>query len=294
MLNVSPILAAAGGQPSAESHVLPHYLFGTDWFTNHHLMSLVVLIVGVGVLVMASRKIAVPQGAGVEGYVTKGRFSQIIETICGYLREELARPMLHGLTDKYIYYVWSLFFFILLGNLFGLLPFGAALGLINKNWSHYGGTMTGNVNFTAGLAVVSLFLMFAVALRHNAGHFIKHMWVVPFKPYWLAPLMLAVGVFIFVLELVVSPLIRAFALCIRLFANMVAGHLVLASLIILALSAPAVGKGASILGAAAFSFLELFVAFLQAYIFTFLTVIFISLGIHHHEEDHGHEEAAHA
>jgi F-type H+-transporting ATPase subunit a len=296
VLRLPLILAAGGKLPDPNQHVLPHYLFGSDWFTNHHFMSLVVFVVGAAALWWAARNITARPEQGIEGYITKGRFSQTIETLCVFLRDEMTGPMLHGLTDRYIYFVWSTFFFILLGNVFGLLPIGPALGLINPEWSHLGGTFTGNVNFTAGLAIVSLFMMFFVALKENFVGFFKHMWVVPMRPLWLSPLMVIIGAFVFVLELVVSPVIRAFALCIRLFANMVAGHLVLASLIIMALSVGAVGKGASVLGAVAFSFMELFVAFLQAYIFAFLTVIFISLGAVHHddESEHDREEAAHA
>ncbi len=287
----SLILAAsdASAGPDAMSHVLPHALFGLEWFTNHHLMALVVLVGGGLLLMLVAAKVPI-KAQSAEDYVTKGRIAQLFETLCVFLREEMTRPLLGDMTDRYIKYIWSVFFFVLFGNLLGMLPIGPFFKVIGlDSLSHLGGAMTGNINFTGGLAVISLIMMVFIGLRENGFGFIKHMWPVPFKPLPLLPVMLPVGLLVFILE-IAGLFIKSFALCVRLFANMVAGHLVLGSLIILALTAPLVGKGASILGATAFSCLELFVAFLQAYIFTFLTVIFISLGaVSHddHDEHHG-------
>ncbi len=289
-MTMNLLLAAAPGSEKLDpmSHVLPHTLFGSDWFTNHHFMALMAFVVGVVALLYVSMRVPVKADTA-EGYVTRGRFTQIFEVLCVFLREEMTRPLLGDLTDKYIKYIWSIFFFALLGNLLGLLPISAFFHLLGvEPLSHAGGAMTGNINFTGGLALISLFMMVFVGIKENGFGFIKHMWPVPFKPLPLLPIMLPVGLLVFVLELV-GLLIKSFALCVRLFANMVAGHLVLGSLIILALTAPMLGKSASVLGAAVFSFLELFVAFLQAYIFTFLTVIFISLGaISHDDHDEHH------
>lgn len=280
-------LAAPGAEPDAMSHVLPHTLAG--WFTNHHLMSLVVLIGGIGLLLLVAKKMPISTGEDAENYVTKSRLAQLFETLCVFLRDEMTRPLLGKLTDKYIYYVWSTFFFILFANLLGLIPLGSLSGVLGFN-SHIGGTLTGNIFFTAGLAVVAFVMMFLVALRENTSGFFKHMWVVPMKPVWLAPLMIIIGLFIFILELVISPVIRAFALAVRLFANMVAGHLIFGSLVIMATTASSIWSGIPAgLGAVAFGFMELFVAFLQAYIFCFLVVIFISLGAVHHDEHDEHE-----
>ncbi len=297
------LMLAASATPDPMSHVLPHYLFGSSWFTNHHLMSLVALTLGFVVLFMASRAMRIRTDRGVDGYVTKGRIAQIIEVICVFLRDEMARPLLGKLTDKYIYYIWSIFFFILGANLLGLIPTGPILGLINKKWSHFGGTMTGNLAFTGGLAAMSFILMHGIALREQGMNYLKHGCPVPlqkmsggvlFVPQLLLNILLViVNIGLFGLEIILGPLIKSFALAMRLMANMVAGHLVLGSLIILVISAGAMGKGFGILGAAAFTFLELFVSFLQAYVFTFLTVIFISLGAAHHDEHHDEEHADH-
>lgn len=284
------LLLAAGdpnAMPDPMSHVLPHTLFGIEGFTNHHFMSLVALVGGVLLLMYVAAKMPL-NASTAEGYVTKGRIAQLFETLCVFLREEMARPLLGDLTDKYIKYIWSVFFFVLFGNLLGMIPVGALFKVLGMdNLSHLSGAMTGNINFTGGLALISLFMMVFVGLKENGFGFISHMWPVPFKPLHLLPILFLVGLLVFILE-VFGLVIKSFALCVRLFANMVAGHLVLASLIILAITAPAVGKGASVLGASVFSFLELFVAFLQAYIFTFLTVIFISLGAVSHDEHDEH------
>lgn len=277
----------AGTLPDPMSHVLPHPLFGLDWFTNHHLMSLVVLIGGGGLMILIAAKMPLKADTA-EGYVTRGRITQLFEVLCVFIRDEMTRPLLGDLTDKYIKYIWSTFFFVLFGNLLGMLPIGALFELVGLGGlSHIGGSMTANISFTGGLAAISLFMMVFVGFKENGFGFIRHMWPVPFKPLYLLPVMLPVGLMVFVLE-VVGLVIKSFALCVRLFANMVAGHLVLGSLIVMAITAPAIGKGASILGATAFSFLELFVAFLQAYIFVFLTVIFISLGAVSHDEHDEH------
>lgn len=289
-----PILLASSEQPDPMSHVLPHYLFGSDWFTNHHLMALVVLVLGVLLLKLVAMKMPVT-GRTADDFVTRGRVAQFFEVLLIFLRDEMTRPLLGDLTDKYIKYIWSTFFFILFANLIGLVPTGAIFSLIGLHeWSHFGGTFTGNVNFTGGLALISLIMIVFVGLKENGLGFIKHMWPVPCgKPEGVGgpilvlvmPILWFAAMLVFALELF-GYLIKSFALCMRLFANMVAGHLVLGSLIVMAMYASLVGKTASGLGAAVFSFLELFVAFLQAYIFTFLTVIFISLGaVSHHEHD---------
>ena len=282
----SLILASAEALDPME-HVLPHNLFGSAWFTNYHFMSLVVLVLGVGALWWVASKMPIKSDSA-EGYVTRGRVPQLIEALCVFLRDEMTRPQLGDLTDKYIKYIWSTFFFILFGNMLGLLPTGAFFKLIGMGGlSHLGGTITGNINVTSGLALISLFMIVFVGLKENGFGFIRHLWPVPMEPVKMLPIMLPVGLLVFALEFF-GLFIKSFALSVRLFANMVAGHLVLASLIVMAVSAPMVGKGASLLGATVFSFLELFVVFLHAYIFTFLTVIFVSMGAVSHDEHDEH------
>jgi F-type H+-transporting ATPase subunit a len=285
-MNVMTFIIAAGAQPDPKSHVLPHYLFGSSWFTNHHLMTLVAAIGGFLLIWLVANKIQVVNPKSNDDLQTKGRVPQLFETICVFLRDSVTRPMLGELTDKYIYYIWSIFFFILFCNLLGMIPIGPLFGVIGGvKYSHFGGTATGNLNFTAGLAIVAFIMIHAIGIKEHGLAYFKHFCPVPLKLDYLLPLMIVIAVLMVIVE-IIGALVKPFALAVRLFANMVAGHLVLGSLIIMAISAGYVGKGATILGATVFSFLELFVAFLQAYIFTFLTVIFISLGAAHHDDHH--------
>ncbi|MEE9405342.1 MAG: F0F1 ATP synthase subunit A [Algisphaera sp.] len=294
----SPLLLASGAKLDPMSHVLPHFPFGGTWFTNHHFMSLIVLGGGVLLLLLLSKAMPSPNAKNAEDFVTKGRIPQLFETLCVFIRDEVTRPLLGDLTDKYIPYIWSTFFFILFANLLGLLPVGPIFGLLGiPGLAHAWGTMTGNINFTAGIAIIAFFMMIFVGLKENGMGFIKHMWPVPVTApegvtggilIIVMPILWVAGLIVFILE-AVGYGIKAFALCVRLFANMVAGHLVLGSLIIMAVTSHGIlGKGASMLGATAFMFMELFVSFLQAYIFTLLVVIFMSLGAISHDEHDEH------
>lgn len=284
MTNLSPNLAAG----DLMSHVLPHkivklFTIGSyDFYlTNHLVMTLVAAVIMVLVFWHVKNR-AAARGQGVESYVTQGRVAQLFETICQFLREEVARPALGKDTDRFIYYIWTTFFFILFCNLLGMVPIGPIARLItgDPHAAHFGGTATGNISVTAGLAVVAFVMIHLSAIRAlGLGGWLKHH--MP-GPAFLAPLMLP-------LEFI-GDLVKPFALCVRLFANMVAGHLVIAALLGLIFS---FGKWfvvpGSVLGSLGISMLELFVAFLQSYIFTFLTVLFIASFVAHHEEHEEHE-----
>lgn len=208
--------------------------------------------------------------------------ANLIEAICEYLRKEVAEPNLHGYTDRFIKFLWSLFFFILTLNLLGLLPLGtltpALFGL------HIGGTATANIWVTGTLALVTLGLMVVNGLRFGKLDYIKHFCP---GPIWLAPILVPIefmGLFA-----------KAFALAIRLFANMIAGHVLLAVLVSFIIGAgSSIGAGAGfgiavpvVLGSIAVTLLEVFVAFLQAFIFTFLTALFLGMSIvFHHGDEH--------
>ena len=222
------------------------------------------------------------RGAGEVDRLVPAGPANLIESICEYLRKDVAEPNLHGYTDRFIKYIWSLFFFILTMNLLGLLPLGsvspAFLGL------HIGGTATANVWVTGTLALMTLVLMVFNGLRHGRLDYIKHFCP---GPIWLAPILVPVeflGLFA-----------KAFALAIRLFANMVAGHVLLAVLVSFIIGAgSSIGAGAGfgiavpvVLGSIAVTLLEVFVAFLQAFIFTFLTALFLGMSIvFHHGDEH--------
>ena len=299
---MSLLIAAAGGTPSAESHIQRHALFGSEWFNNHLLMSVVASVIAVLVLMLVAKSMQPRTEEGAKGYVTRSRLGGFFELILEYLRNETVKPLLHDKTDKYIGLLWSIFFFILFGNLLGMVPIGPIAGLLGGN-SHLGGTFTGNLNFTVALAGVACLVWLFAGLKEGGMGYIKHYWVIPMKgqPIYLVPLLIAIGVGIAALEILGNVLIKPFALCIRLVANMMAGHMVLGSIVIMSVTAFGAGSYAGSLiafaGSIAISFLELFVAFLQAYIFMFLTTIFISLGLphgdHDHEEGHGEAAAAH-
>lgn len=197
-----------------------------------------------------------------------------MEALISFVREEIVRPNFGEKTDRYIHYFLTLFFFILFMNLLGLIP--------------YGSTATGNIAVTATLAVVTFFVTQYTAIKSQGiGGYLKHLTA---GVHWLLwPIMIPVEV--------VGLFTKPFALSVRLFANMTAGHVVILSLLglIFVLKTYFVAP-ISILFALFIYVLELFVAFLQAYIFTLLSSLFISMGMHHehHEEHHDAEHPVHA
>lgn len=227
--------------------------------------------------------------SALERLVPKG-FGNAIEAICHYLREEVARPALGKHTDRFIKYIWSIFFFVLALNVLGLVPIAPVTNLFHLKIGgadlHIGGTATANIWVTATLAILTVLMMVVNGLRIGRVDYLKHL--VP-GPLGLKPLM-------FVIE-VIGIGAKGFALAIRLFANMVAGHTLMAVLLGFILSAFSVGIGMGIgiaipvvLGSVAISMLEIFVAFLQAFIFTFLTSLFLGQSVNVQHDDH-HEEA---
>ena len=223
---------------------------------------------------------------GVDAFVASGS-ANAVEAICQYLRKEVVEPTLHQHTDRFIKYIWSAFFFVLTVNLLGLLPIPVVSQLFG---AHLGGTATGNIWVTATLAIVTMGTMVVNGLRLGGKAYLAHFCP---GPLWLAPLLVPVEM--------IGLVAKVFALAVRLFANMIAGHILLAVLLTFILSAGAVstalGLGIAlpvVLSSVAINLLELFVAFLQAYIFTFLTALFIGMSVVlHHDDDHHREAAAH-
>jgi F-type H+-transporting ATPase subunit a len=202
-----------------------------------------------------------------KGEMVPSGLRNAIEVMVRFIRDEVARKSIHGAdADRYTPYLLSTFFFILTCNLLGLIP-GMA-------------TATGNISVTGALALMA-FVMIQFAGIRNYGPF-KHLAnLVPSGlPKWLIPLMFALEI----LSMVVKP----FALCVRLFANMMAGHVVILAFISLififgqAYSEPVAWATSPIaVGFALFvHFLELLVATVQAYIFTMLTATFIGMSAH--------------
>jgi F-type H+-transporting ATPase subunit a len=214
-------------------------------------------------------------------------FANFFEAVCEYLRKNVVEPNLGEHTDRFVKYIWTVFFFVLVNNLLGLLPIAAVMGLAKL---HIGGTATGNIWVTGTLALLTLSMMVVNGLRFGGKHYLAHFCP---GPLWLAPILIPVEI--------IGTLAKTAALAIRLFANMLAGHVLLAVLLgFIFMSAAAmgaltgVGIGIAVVaGSVAVNMLEIFVAFLQAYIFTFLTTLFIGQSVvFHHDDHHGDEHHA--
>lgn len=207
-----------------------------------------------------------------------------IEAVCVALRRHVIEPNLGPYTNVFLPYLWSLFFFILTCNLLGLVPLGELLGLFVDHHHLIGGTSTGNVYVTATLALLTLVMIVYNGIRFHGLAYFRHFFLGPVYLAW----------FIAILE-ILGLAFKTMALSIRLFANMVAGHIVLASLLgfigavwaVTALGGVLVAL-AVIAGSVLFNLLELLVAFLQAFIFTLLATVFIGQAVNIEHEEHGH------
>jgi len=194
-----------------------------------------------------------------------------------FLRDDMIRPALGKHTDHYVPFLWTMFFLILTSNLMGMIPISAVGGTIDDHLAHIGGTATGNISITGGLALCAFVFIHLSGMREKGvGHYWGEMFF-GHAPAWLAPLMIPLEI--------ASAVVKPFALAIRLFANMIAGHVVIAVLLGFGAAGLAAGgaalgiTAASVLGAVFINLLEVLVAFLQAYIFTFLTTLFVGMAI---------------
>ena len=112
--------------------------------------------------------------------------------MCTFIRDEVVRPNLGAMTDKYIYYIWTVFFFILFANVLGLIPFGYILQSLtgNTHFSHWGGSATGNLSLNVMLAICSFIAILYIGIRETGFKtFLAH-----FNPLgWDDPKMLVIG-----------------------------------------------------------------------------------------------------
>lgn len=232
--------------------------------------NVVQMMIALGILtwLMLSIAAAYKRGEGVTS-APKGK-QNLLEVLIIFVRDEIAVPNLTHKAHKYLPYLLTTFFFILINNIFGLIP-----GTAN---------VTGNIAFTVVLGLISFVVILASSNRHFWGHIFNPPGVPLGVKFILIPVEF-LGVFI-----------KPFALIIRLFANMVAGHIIIICLISLIfifgeMNAVA-GWGTSpvAIGFTVFIyFIEILVAFIQAYIFTNLTALFIGSafeGEHHDEKIH--------
>ena len=190
-----------------------------------------------------------------------------IEAAALYIREQVVMPNIGHGGEKYAGYLITLFFFILIANLLGLLPWGASA--------------TGNIAVTGALALVT-FLVVEVSGMVALGPK-GYLQTIVYIPHGLPKALVPVMAVIMTPVELLGKLAKPFALAVRLMANMMAGHIVLLSLfgVALAFGSLAIAVGPFLM-ALMLTFLELFVAFLQAYVFVVLTSVFIGLIRHAH------------
>ncbi|MFO0969013.1 MAG: F0F1 ATP synthase subunit A [Gemmataceae bacterium] len=191
---------------------------------------------------------------------------------------DLAQPPAHAMTypkadvleaDRYVPFLWTMFLFILVCNLLGLFPFG--------------GSPTGSITVTGALALITFFVIQGSAIaKMGLGTYLKSQ-----VPNLDLPVAMKIPILLMLVPIeFMGHFIKAFVLAVRLFANIFAGHMVLAMILLFIVMVKDEGPalfwgvtGVTVLGVLALSLLELFVAFLQAYIFTFLTALFLGAAL---------------
>jgi F-type H+-transporting ATPase subunit a len=233
--------------------------------------NVVQMLIALTVLVLLMVNIAKKYKSGIGTTQAPTGFQNAMEPVITFIRDEVAKPNLGDRYEKYLPYLLTLFLFILINTLLGLIP-GSA-------------NVTGNIAFTLVLGVISFIVIMVNANKHYWSHILN-----PPVPFGIKFIMVPVEI----LGIFTKP----FALIIRLFANMVAGHIIIICLVSLififgALN-KAIGWGFSpvSIGFAVFIYLiEILVAFIQAFIFTNLTAVFIGQAIEKpHHDAHGHDD----
>ena len=196
------------------------------------------------------KKTGVSAPKGIQGF---------LEPLVLFIRDDIARPNIgEHKYEKYMPYLLSVFFFILINNIFGLIPAPPP----------FGANVTGNIAITMVLALCTFFV---IQFSGNKAYW-RHIFAAPGVPWWLLPIMIPVEI--------IGMIAKPFALMVRLFANITAGHIIVLSLIcmIFIMKSLAIAP-VSVFFVIFMDFLELLVAFLQAYIFTLLSSLFIGLAM---------------
>ncbi len=218
------------------------------------------------------------------GAAPTGTWWNLFESVLVFIRDEIAKPYIGKDADRYVPYLWTVFLFVLTCNLLGMFPFL--------------GSPTASFAMTSVLAGGTFILIHASSIMRFGvkSHLLS------FAPHMDMPFAIKLPILIMLWPIeFIGLMLKCFVLAVRLFANMFAGHMVLATIL---LFIPAVQHSgmfwpvtaASVFGVIALSLLELFVAFLQAYLFTFLTALFLGGVLEHAEHaahaehDHGHDE----
>jgi len=235
-----------------------------DFSITKNVLSMIFSVIIILMLITSAAKkykqgeIAAPKG-----------FQNALEVAIFFIRDEVAKPNLGHKYAKYLPMLLTVFFFIWVNNLLGLLPGGA--------------NFTGNIAVTLCLSLISFIVMVVRANSHFWGHLLNPPGVPTGIKFLLVPIE------------IISLFIKPVALTIRLFANILAGHIVILCVISLIFIFGALSKGVgvgfvpvSLVFAVFMFFLELLVAAIQAFIFTNLTAVFIGQAI---EEGHAHDDA---
>ncbi len=264
---VAPSIEIQVGNPMLDD-ILAKFVEPLDFvITKFMVLEVVAALLIAIVFIPLARRIST-------GERPRGRIWNTFEAMLLFIRDEVARPSIgHKDGDRFLPFIWTLFLFVLFCNLLGMVP-----------WA---GSPTGSLATTGVLALITFFTVIGAGMIRLGPIGFWQAQV----PHMDLPLVLAIFLkpMIFGIE-VLGLCIKHFVLAVRLLANMFAGHMVLAVLITfikLAWTAPLyLGiwgvTPASIFGAVAISLLELFVAFLQAYIFAFLASLFIGMAVHPH------------
>ena len=227
-------------------------IYGIDFTPTKHIvfMWIAALIIVLIFLIVARsyKKSSVPSG-----------IANFFEVLIIFVRDEIVKPTIGEGYQKFLPYLLSLFFFVLFGNFLGLIPYSA--------------TFTSNIGVTSALAIMSFIMIQFGGMRKNGViGYLKGL--VPHGvPGWMLVIMIPVEL----LGLLTKP----FALAIRLFANMVAGHTVILALIGLIFFMGTIFVAPVSVSFAVFIYLlEILVSLIQAYIFTMLTALFIGMAVH--------------
>ncbi len=220
------------------------------------------------------------------GEAPKGIWWNFWESMLTFIRDNVAKPYLSGhhdhhddghghghsghAADQFVPYLWTTFLFVLFCNLLGMLPFM--------------GSPTASFTVTLTLAIIVYFMIqISGIMQHGFVHYLQ-----VFAPPMDLPIYLKIPIMLMLWPIEFFGLVlKCFILSVRLFANMFAGHMVLASILLFITAASAAGPAlfwgvtaASVIGVTLLSLLELFVAFLQAFLFTFLTALFLGSVVH--------------
>ena len=256
--------------------------------TKRVVMMFIVAILLISVMVYAANKIKS------NPYSVNGRFAGIIESMVQFVREEIVNKNIHH-GEAFHPFFLSLFFFLLFSNLLGLVPSlggivqtahdvavghsagGHGTAFYESFWP--GITVTGDLAVTATFSIMITLLIWIIGFQKQGLGFLTSCIPTGMSPV-VATLLYPI---LFPLELIVGPLAKGFALSIRLLANMTAGHVMILALLGFIFQFRSIWIApASIISSGMVYMLELFVAFLQAFIFTLLAAIFIGSSMHKH------------